>query len=143
MPTLGAMLVDDGLELLTEVECRERLAEADVGRVGISVGALPAIFPVNYAFLDGWILFRTAPGSKLAAAAGGAVVAFEVDDYQRADRSGWSVLAIGRAEVVHDLGVTFRVLAAQLEPWAAGMRSNIVRIDPEFVSGRRIRHARP
>ncbi len=137
------MIVDEGLELLTEDEARGLLATGEVGRVGITIGALPAIFPVNYRLIDGSIVFRTAPGSKMSAAAEGAVVAFEVDDYQLADRSGWSVLAVGQAEVVHDLGMSFKVLDARLEPWAEGDRSTIVRIEPTFISGRRIVHDPP
>jgi nitroimidazol reductase NimA-like FMN-containing flavoprotein (pyridoxamine 5'-phosphate oxidase superfamily) len=131
-------LIDEGLELLTEPECLRLLGTGEVGRVGLTIGALPAIFPVNYGMVDGSIVFRTAPGSKLAAAALGAIVAFEVDDYDRADRSGWSVLVVGASEIVHDVDVTFRVLDAAIEPWAGGIRTSIVRIRPELVSGRRI-----
>lgn len=137
------MMVDEGLELLTEDQARELLAGGEVGRVGITIGALPAIFPVNYRVIDGAIVFRTAPGSKMSAAAEGAVLAFEVDDYQVTDRSGWSVLAVGRAEVVHDMDVTFKVLEAKLEPFADGPRSAIVRIEPTFLSGRRLVHYPP
>ena len=70
--------------------------------MGITIGALPAIFPVNYRVVDGAIVYWTSPGSKMSAAVAGAVVAFEVDDYQLADRTGWSVLAVGRADVVAD-----------------------------------------
>ncbi|HET6773773.1 MAG TPA: pyridoxamine 5'-phosphate oxidase family protein [Acidimicrobiales bacterium] len=132
------MLVDGGLELLDEDEAWALLRAGVVGRVGVTIGAMPAIFPVNYAVIDDAVVFRTAPGSKLSAAASDAVVAFEVDDYDRADRSGWSVLAVGRSEVVHDLDVTRKVLAAGLEPYADGSRTSIVRIRPVFVSGRRI-----
>ena len=128
---------------MTEEDARDLLASGDVGRVGITIGALPAIFPVNYCVIDGAIVFRTSPGSKLSAAAQGAVVAFEVDDYQVPDRSGWSVLAVGRAEVVHDLALTFKVLDADLRPLADGLRTSIVRIEPTFVSGRRIVHEAP
>jgi nitroimidazol reductase NimA-like FMN-containing flavoprotein (pyridoxamine 5'-phosphate oxidase superfamily) len=134
------MIVDEGLELLTEDQARELLAQGEIGRVGITIGALPAIFPVNYRVIDGAIVFRTAPGSKMSAAAEGAVVAFEVDDYQLADRTGWSVLAIGRAEVVHDLDLSFKVMEANLEPFADGARTSIVRIEPTFLSGRRLVH---
>jgi uncharacterized protein len=133
-------LVDDGLELLTEDACWELMSRCEVGRVGVTIDVLPAIFPVNFVVIDRRILFRTAPGTKLAAATAGAIVAFEVDDYRGADRSGWSVLAVGPAEVVHDLDVTFEVLAAGLEPWADGVRTNIVRVTPGFVSGRRLVH---
>ena len=134
------MLVDDGLELLTENQARGFLARGEVGRVGITIGGLPAIFPVNYRMIDGAIVFRTAPGSKMAAATRGEVVAFEVDDYQATDRSGWSVLAVGKGEVVHDVELALRVLAARLEPFAGGVRTVLVRIEPTFLSGRRIVH---
>ncbi len=134
------MLVDQGLELLTENQAWDLLTGQDVGRVGLSLGALPVILPVNFAVIDGCIVFRTAPGSKLSAAATGAVVAFEVDSYDAGARSGWSVLVVGRSEVVHDLDVTFEALAAKLEPFADGIRSSFVRIRPEFVSGRRLVH---
>jgi nitroimidazol reductase NimA-like FMN-containing flavoprotein (pyridoxamine 5'-phosphate oxidase superfamily) len=69
------VIVDEGLELLTEDQARGLLATGEVGRIGITIGALPAIFPVNYRLIDGSIVFRTAPGSKMSAAAEGAVVA--------------------------------------------------------------------
>jgi uncharacterized protein len=137
------MLVDGGLELLEEDEAWALLRAAVVGRVGVTIGAMPAIFPVNYAVLDDAVVFRTAPGSKLSAAASDAVVAFEVDDYDRVDRSGWSVLVVGRSEVVHDLDVTSKVLATGLEPYADGIRTSIVRVNPVFVSGRRIVREEP
>ena len=137
------MLVDGGLELLTDEEARVLLAGGEVGRIGISLGALPAIFPVNYRLVDGAIVFCTAPGSKLSVAASGAVVAFEVDDYGLLDRSGWSVLAIGPAEVVEDTELTARVVATGLAPYADGPRTAIVRIQPTFLSGRRLTHTAP
>jgi nitroimidazol reductase NimA-like FMN-containing flavoprotein (pyridoxamine 5'-phosphate oxidase superfamily) len=110
------VIVDEGLELLTEGQARGLLATGEIGRVGITIGALPAIFPVNYRLIDGSIVIRTASGSKMPAAAERAVVAFEVDDYQLADRSGWSVLDVGRAEVIHDVAMACKALDAGLEP---------------------------
>jgi hypothetical protein len=132
------MLVDEGLELLTEDDCWELLRTGEIGRVATTIHALPAIFPVTYTTIDATIVFRTSAGSKLAAAAQEAVVAFEVDAYDRGDRSGWSVLLVGRSEIVHDLELTGRVIGAGLEPWAGGHRTEIVRITPGFVSGRRV-----
>lgn len=136
----GPVLVDHGLELLEEPDCWDLLRQAEVGRVGVTIGALPAIFPVNYTIVDDMIVFRTAPGTKLSAATDGAVVAFEIDDWDRTDRSGWSVLVVGGSEVVHDRDVLFEVLLSHLEPFANGERVAIVRIRPEFISGRRIVH---
>jgi nitroimidazol reductase NimA-like FMN-containing flavoprotein (pyridoxamine 5'-phosphate oxidase superfamily) len=134
------MFVDNGLELLEEDDCWALLRSGDVGRVGLTMGAMPAIFPVNYVVLGDTIVFRTAPGAKLAAAADSTVVAFEVDDYERSERSGWSVLVIGPSSVLHDDAVGFQVLADQLDPIAEGVRSSIVQIRPEFLSGRRLVH---
>lgn len=137
------MLIDEGLELLTEEQALQLLHTTDFGRVGITMGALPAILPVNYRMIDGAIVFRTSEGSKLNAAAVGAVVAFEVDEHDRETRTGWSVLVVGAAELVHDLDLTFKVSAAGLEPYADGRRPALVRIEPTFVSGRRIVHDEP
>lgn len=134
------MLVDEGLELLTEEEALDLLSGAEVGRIGLTIGAMPAIFPVNYRMIDGAIVFRTASGAKLTAAAEGAVVAFEVDDYDRADRTGWSVLAVGQARLVQEGDMALKAIAARLEPYADGTRRTFVRIEPTFVSGRRIVH---
>jgi hypothetical protein len=139
--TLVTVLIEDGLELLGEEECWRLLGCGEVGRVGVTIAALPVIFPVNYTVIDDMIVFRTSAGSKLAAAAREAVVAFEVDDYERTDRCGWSVLVIGRSEVVHGLEITDRVLAAGLEPWTGGRRTDLVRITPGFLSGRHLVHA--
>jgi uncharacterized protein len=135
------MMVDAGLELLSDDEARRLLAGGEIGRVGITLGALPAIFPVNYRLVDGSIVFRTAPGSKMSAAVAGAVVAFEVDDYGVWDRSGWSVLAVGQAQVVDDPSLRRAVDAAGLEPFADGARAAMVRIEPTFLSGRRLVHS--
>lgn len=134
------MLIDQGLELLTEGDAWSLLSQGTIGRIGLSMRALPVIFPVNYAVIDNSIVFRTAPGSKLSAAAAGAVVAFEVDDYERESRTGWSVLVVGRAEIVHDLDIAFKALAVNLEPFADGVRSSLIRIRPDFISGRRVVH---
>ena len=134
----GPMMVDEGLELLTEDEARELLATGHVGRVGLTVGALPAIFPVNYRLIDGAIVFRTSPGSKMSAATTGAVVAFEVDDSSSpTGPAGASWRSVARRSSTTP---TPSACLSGLEPMADGCRNAIVRIEPTFVSGRRISH---
>jgi hypothetical protein len=58
------VIVDEDLEPLTEDHARGLLATGEVGRVGITVAALPAIFPVNYWLIDGTIVFRTARAAR-------------------------------------------------------------------------------
>ena len=62
------MLIDEGLELLDEAECRRLLASSRLGRVAVNMAALPAIFPVNFVVEDDHIVFRTGTGTKLEAA---------------------------------------------------------------------------
>jgi nitroimidazol reductase NimA-like FMN-containing flavoprotein (pyridoxamine 5'-phosphate oxidase superfamily) len=134
------VLIEEGLEVLDERQALGLLALGEVGRVGLTMGALPAIFPVNYRLIAGDIVFRSSPGSKLSAAASHTVVAFEVDDYHVADRSGWSVLVVGRSEVVDEGDARFAVYEAGLDPYVEGPRGSIVRIEPTIISGRRIVH---
>src|SRR4051794_31747685 len=94
------MLVHEGLEILSEDDCWRLLGTMAIGRVGVTIGALPAIFPVNYVLADGAIVFRTGEGTKLRAAVNRSVVVFEVDDADPVYHGGWSVQAVGVAEVV-------------------------------------------
>ena len=133
------VLVDRGLELLTEAECRVLLETEQIGRVGLSVGALPAIFPVNYRIVDGDIVFRTGEGTKHRAALRGSVVGFEVDRIDPATATGWSVMAVGVAREVDPLAEPeLTPEYARIIPWAGGERGRLVRIHPEVISGRRI-----
>ncbi len=126
-----------GLEVLSDEECRRLLTTAQVGRVAVCTGH-PAILPVVYGILDGDVVFRTAPGEKLIAAALQRTVAFEIDDYSVATRSGWSVDVVGTAEEIVHPDELARAEALGLEPWAGDVRDRFVRIRTEEVSGRRI-----
>ncbi len=138
MSTREPAMVDEGLELLTEEECGALLATARIGRVGVTVGGLPVILPVNYTYLSGDVFFRTGEGTKFRAASGGAVIAFEVDAYDEAAQQGWSVLAIGRADIVTDPAEIADVDGSVRTPWAGGQRNYLVRLRPEVMTGRKI-----
>ncbi|GAA4622067.1 pyridoxamine 5'-phosphate oxidase family protein [Actinoallomurus vinaceus] len=127
-----------GLEVLGAQECLRLLETVPVGRIVFTDRALPAVQPVNFAVSGGDIIIRTAPGSKLAAAARDAVVAFEADDLDPVSGSGWSVVVTGQARVVAEAGELARVRALALRVWAPGARDHFLAITPELVSGRRI-----
>jgi nitroimidazol reductase NimA-like FMN-containing flavoprotein (pyridoxamine 5'-phosphate oxidase superfamily) len=131
-------LIDDGLEILSEDACHDLLRGHTLGRVAITVGALPAIFPVNYATLDGDIVFLTGVGTKLHAALAHAVVAFQIDDFDPAHPGGWSVMAVGIADEITDHEELAAAAGLRLRPFAGGDRTHYVKIRPEFVSGRRV-----
>ena len=135
---LGRMLIDDGLELLTEAQCGDLLASQSFGRVGVTVGGLPVIMPVNYAFADGTVVFRSGPGTKLRAVSSGAVIAFEIDSWDASAGTGWSVLAVGRAEEIEDVDEIAGLDGHAPHPAAEGDRTHYVRLRPELMTGRRI-----
>lgn len=130
--------MEEGVEVLGEQECLRLLRTASVGRVGITVGALPVILPVNYGVLDGAIVFRTAGGTKLRAAVRNAVVAFEVDAIDPAEHRGWSVLAVGTATELTNADDLAAAARLGLEPLVPAAGAHYVRLAPELVSGRRI-----
>lgn len=124
-------------EVLDEEECLDLLHQGWLGRVVITIGAVPAVFPVNYCLESGAIYFLTGSGTKLAAALRSAVVTFEVDEVDAVYHHGWSVMAVGVATVVHEDAVR-RAVGNRLYPWAPGRRRHLVRIWPDMVTGRRI-----
>ena len=126
------------MESLSAAECLRLLATDSVGRVALSIGALPAILPVNYTLLDGDVVFRTGAGGKYEAAVRETVVAFEVDSLDRANGTGWSVLVTGVASLLTDPRLVSRALELLPEAWAPGDRAELVRIPTSLLSGRRI-----
>ena len=128
----------NGLEVLSRGECLRLLGQSRVGRVVVTDRALPAAFPVNFALLDEDVVFQTTAGSKLEAAEGEEVMAFEADDIDPVLQTGWSVLVQGLASVITDPDELARARALHLEPWAPGARLQFVRIRAELVSGRRL-----
>lgn len=126
-----------GLELISPEQCQELLRTQRVGRVGVCTGR-SGVFPVLYALLDDDVVFRTAPGEKLIAAALHREVVFEIDNFDIAARSGWSVNVLGTAEEIVHPDELARANALGLEPWAGDVRDRYVRIRPTELSGRRI-----
>jgi uncharacterized protein len=128
----------EGLDLLSEQECLWLLRQARVGRLAVSVGEVPAIFPVNYVVAGEEILFFTAEGTKLRAAAANATVTFEVDHIDLFAEGGWSVMVVGRARERTEPAVIDGANRAGLRPWASGDRFHLIAVAMDFVSGRRI-----
>ncbi len=128
------------LEHLSRTECLDLLGRSHLGRLAFndSVGTFPMVVPVNYLMFDGSVVFRAGPGAMLGAALRSAEVAFEVDETDDVERTGWSVLVRGNAEELVDPDVLVALGARHLQPWAAGSRRHYVRVSTNLVSGRRI-----
>jgi nitroimidazol reductase NimA-like FMN-containing flavoprotein (pyridoxamine 5'-phosphate oxidase superfamily) len=117
--------------------CWSLLRSAPVGRLAVSVSDHPDIFPVNFVVDHGSIVFRTAEGTKLAAAVLGRAVAFEVDGYEADVGDAWSVVVKGPATEVERMQDVYAALDLPLFPWNAAPKHRFVRIEPDDVSGRR------
>jgi hypothetical protein len=124
------------LRQLSRDECLTLMASVPVGRIIYTRRALPAVELVTFALDHGDIVFRTDHSGKLAAAARGAVVAFEADCLDPANRSGWSVTAIGPSREVTDPGELARLRDIGLTSWAPGEREHFICISPQIMNGR-------
>ncbi|MEV7770094.1 pyridoxamine 5'-phosphate oxidase family protein [Kitasatospora sp. NPDC086791] len=103
-------------------EALELLARAAVGRVVYTVDALPAVLPVSFRLVPGGVLVTAPADSELARAVDGAVIAFEADEVDGRDGSGWFVTVLGHAQVRRGR--------------AAAAGTVRIRIRPELVIGR-------
>jgi len=124
------------LRQLTRDDCLRRLVTVPIGRIIYTRQALPAVELVNFALESGDIIIRTDRSGKLAAAARGAIVAFEADVVDLVRRSGWSVTAIGPSRAVTDAADVARLQRIGLDSWAPGIREHFIRITPQLLNGR-------
>ena len=130
----------NGLDVLDRDECLTLLDRGVLGRVALSMGALPTILPVNYRLVDEQVVFRTGVGSKLDAAARGAVIAFEVDAFDPLDHTGWSVVVTGIAREAPSHDWADPILATAIPRWAPAGSTRVLFLPTDLVSGRRIAH---
>lgn len=118
-------------------ECMELLQARQLGRLAYSDADGPVILPLNYTVDGDDVLVATSAYSRLGRFGSIGPVAFEVDDVDYFNQSGWSVLVRGRAEVLQ-----YDDLPPDVEdrpsPWVAGVRTMVIRITPREVTGRRV-----
>lgn len=120
---------------LSEEECWSLLARGELGRLAVSVQGKPDIFPVNYAVDGPRVLFRTAPGAKLAELTANPDVAFEVDEYDGTFAASVVLKGVAtRLELQREIDDAD---ALPLDPWIPTLKYRWVQITPVSVTGRR------
>jgi nitroimidazol reductase NimA-like FMN-containing flavoprotein (pyridoxamine 5'-phosphate oxidase superfamily) len=130
------------LEELTTAECVSLLQAAHVGRVAFAAaGGMMHVIPVNFlADHEGRVVFRTS-GSTMLNQVSLSAVAFEIDGFDDAGRTGWSVCVhgVGReiTDADDDAATALRTLG--VDPWAPGDRSTWLAVIPLEITGRRLR----
>jgi hypothetical protein len=92
---------DGGHHQLGLGECRRLLGSAHLGRVALSVAAMPSVLPVLYRVVDDRIVFGVE--CDLYEALCDNIVAFEVDHVDEESHQGWTVLVVGRSLPADDL----------------------------------------
>jgi nitroimidazol reductase NimA-like FMN-containing flavoprotein (pyridoxamine 5'-phosphate oxidase superfamily) len=129
-----------GIQVLMPDECMRLLADDVIGRLGVSDVDVPLIFPVNYALDGNAIVVRTTRGTKVSHGVG-RMASFEVDDFDREQRTGWSVVVTGRLEEVTATDPSWhRLQTLPVDPWAEGNKPHWLRLVPHRVTGRRVHH---
>jgi len=129
--------LDPTIVELDEHQCWELLRSQEVGRLAVAIANHPDIFPVNFVVDHASVVFRTAEGTKLAAAVLGESVAFEIDG--EAGGEAWSVVIKGQAVEIEKMYELFDAVELPLYPRHAAPQHRYVRILPEMVTGRRFR----
>jgi uncharacterized protein len=132
----------NGIEILDDDTCWQFIVDAPVGRLAVAISNHPDIFPVNHVVDETHggrhtIVFRTAEGTKLAAAVLGTSVAYEVDGYDADAGDAWSVVVKGHAVEIEALDDLLAAHELPLFPWNAAIKHRFVRIVPDEVTGRR------
>ena len=128
-----------GLEVLSPEECWELVGSSPVGRLAFVDAGEPLILPVTHGVHGHQVVFRSASGTKLAAAQMNAPVAFEVDSWDHSSHAGWSVLVRGTAETVYDDDDIAAFEANGRGPWMeSAAEGTWVRILVNEITGRRL-----
>jgi uncharacterized protein len=134
----GPRSSDSVVYTLSAEECYELLAVAAVGRIGFESPAGIEIIPVNYRNVGNRVLFRTAPGSRLAQLADvDRHVAFEVDYHASDFVIAWSVLMHGEVSTLDAEGeVLLSNLRHPLLAWPGAEHTLALQFVPHDISGR-------
>ena len=131
------MDIDDlaPVESLSEEDSWQLLLSSSLGRLAVSVGGEPDIYPVNYVASDGRLLFRTAEGTKLLELTVNHRVAFETDGVGRDE--AWSVVVKGTARALDKQSEIDAADQLPLRPLIPTLKYVFVEITPKEISGRR------
>ena len=127
------------LSRIGRAESLELLRARRVGRLAyVARPGVPDVVPVNYSVHEGHVLVRTGVGPKLQAAERGELLALEVDDIDEQSRTGWSVVATGRARRLSTRQIAALPDEALPRAWANGPRFALLQMDLQRVEGRRL-----
>jgi len=118
-------------DALSERECWKLLAKASIGRLALSVRALPVIMTVQY-YLDGHRLAVCLGHQALPERAlNETIIAFAADSIDPVTRSGWSVHVQGQSVIPRGIRIETTC------DWPSSP-AQVVEIEPKTIAGRRV-----
>jgi len=117
--------------------CLGLLGTRSWGRLVYTRRALPEVLPASYHLEGERVLIRLAH-SEAATASRDAVVAFEVDDFDAAFRSGWTVTIVGLAREVTPSGEREWLAGQDIPPWAGVSEDHVLAMTAGRMSGHRL-----
>lgn len=137
-PSVSDWSLPNPQERLDRASCLALLATVPLGRVGLSVDALPVIVPVGFRLVGERLVLAAHADPRAVAAIDGVVVAFQADHWDPDTASGWSVLVQGPARRVVDRG-DLGALGVDLvaSGWMGGTTAVVV-VPTEVISGCRL-----
>ncbi|GAA3632004.1 pyridoxamine 5'-phosphate oxidase family protein [Microlunatus ginsengisoli] len=123
---------------MTRDESLQALQSKSVGRLAYSTDDGPRIIPINYILTEDGIIFRTVPDGEVARFALDSTCAFEIDEIDEFFEAGWSVLAVGVAQLLTEADFQRLRYGKIPEPWADGPRILFVKLPLMRLSGRQL-----
>lgn len=132
------------LQRLTREECLQLLRDhTSYGRVGYVVDGQAIIVPINFVIDGESVVFASLEGSKLGWLGLRSRIAFQVDQGNPAERTGWSVLVHGTAGRVTDPAELDGLRQGPMRSWAVASAEHWVRLSIDEISGRRLASGPP
>jgi len=124
-----------------ENKCRELLARSQLGRVALSLAAVPVIVPVRYTVLAEAI-YLLVQSDQIVRAVDQSVITLHVDGHNLVQARPWSVLAIGQASRLTTLeespewGIAFGMpIRTEVSQKAPSPSHHVLHLDVRLLSG--------
>jgi len=97
-------------------QCLALLGRSQLGRIAMSLWAVPVVVPVRYV-LQGSEPYFTLTDRQVAEGASGSVVGLQADGYDEDSARRWTVLAVGLARSIQSIRSESEVVAGDDPPF--------------------------
>jgi hypothetical protein len=121
-----------------DVQCRDLLGRTRIGRIGLSIGAVPAVIPIRYELSDTGILVGCGV-DQVAKAMENSVIALQSDGFDEDSQKRWTVLAIGPTHRIGALELRSHAPEQHATAWdvdAVRNAPHLFHLEPGVLSGR-------